>query len=134
MQADQYQLLYSLCKTVKSWKWIIGNHDKDIMQQALFADFDCVNELTMPTFSLRHEPSALGSAQMVGHFHPKISLQKGNLRINGKCFIFSESLFILPSFGTFTGGLDIGSEAIQKLFHKQTYHCYLAHKDKVWPV
>ena len=50
-----------------------------------------------------------------GHFHPKISFRLNGLKYSYKCFVLTKNFCIMPSFGTFTGGLDIKSDELQKI-------------------
>ena len=51
--------------------------------------------------------------QVSGHFHPVASVKVGSKKITEKCLIHSENHLILPSFGTFTGGLNINSNIMK---------------------
>ena len=64
-----------------------------------------------------HEPDAtVGGFEICGHFHPKARIKAGPRRIVRPCFIGDDRLLILPSFGAYTGGLDIMNPAIADLF------------------
>ena len=54
--------------------------------------------------------------QVCGHFHPKARIKAGPRRITRPCFIGDGVRLILPSFGAYTGGLDIMDPAIAGLF------------------
>ena len=48
-----------------------------------------------------------------GHYHPKCLLKYNGSSYNYKCFILGENFCILPSFGTYTGGLNVESEVLK---------------------
>ncbi|MGB3455668.1 MAG: hypothetical protein WBA35_04865, partial [Litorimonas sp.] len=66
-------------------------------------------------FLLTHHPTAPlveGGVNVCGHLHPKVRI---NLRRGGTsapCWAVSRERIIMPSFGTFTGGLDVDHPAI----------------------
>ncbi len=55
----------------------------------------------------RHEPETGDAPQVIGHFHPALSLSLQGHRLRGKCFAVNERMLIMPAFGSFTGGLDL---------------------------
>ncbi len=134
MSSENYTKIYTMCSSVARWQWVIGNHDKNISHHALFQDFHCLNEVVTENLILRHEPVSSTIPQIIGHYHPKTTVYKHNIRITGRCFIFSKELFIMPSFGTYTGGLDVESDVIQELFNLKKYECYLLRKENVWHI
>lgn len=55
--------------------------------------------------------------RLSGHIHPKIALKgKGRQRITLPCFWKKENDFILPSFGSFTGGQIVKPERNHQIF------------------
>ena len=50
-----------------------------------------------------------------GHYHPKYSLKYNGSSYYYKCFVLGENFCILPSFGTYTGGLDVESEELKRV-------------------
>lgn len=76
----------------RAWHWMKGNHDPE----ALGAE-----ELRLGGLTFRH--IAGQGPDISGHLHPVVSL--GGRR--WRCFALSEDRLILPSFGSYTGGLDV---------------------------
>lgn len=96
------------------WIWITGNHDPEIPDGAGGA---VAHEFSIGNLRFLHEPEgATGGIEVCGHFHPKARIRAGPRRITRPCFIGDERLLILPSFGAYTGGLDIMNPAIAGLF------------------
>lgn len=92
------------------WLWITGNHD-DSAGAALGGRV--MAEARIGALTLRHEADRFNSAPEVsGHFHPKVAVRIRGRRIVRRCFAVSASKLILPAYGAFAGGLDIGDPAI----------------------
>ena len=91
----------------RRWIWIAGNHDP--------APPDlggaCLAEHRIGALVFRHiaEPTATG--EVSGHYHPKV-----RLRGRRRCFLVDRNRAILPSFGAYTGGLDIVHPVYDALF------------------
>ena len=47
-----------------------------------------------------------------GHLHPKVRVRTRRSGRSWPCYAVSRARIILPSFGTFTGGLDVEHPAI----------------------
>jgi DNA ligase-associated metallophosphoesterase len=97
--------------------WIIGNHDKYLKGQNLLYgksySFYKINR-----YEFRHIKTTLKKGhnfEFSGHYHPKCLLKYNGSSYNYKCFILGENFCILPSFGTYTGGLDVESEALKRV-------------------
>ncbi len=96
------------------WIWITGNHDPEIPDNA---GGSAVREYGIGNLLLLHEPEgSTDGFQVCGHYHPKARIKAGPRRITRPCFVGDDRLLILPSFGAYTGGLDIMNPAIAALF------------------
>ncbi len=102
--------------------WISGNHDpappKTLGGRVLA-------ELRLGPLTFRHEALAGPGAPMVsgeisGHFHPKATVRLRTRSFTGKCFATDGRRLILPSFGAYTGGLDVLDPAIDGLMGRGT--------------
>ena len=97
--------------------WIEGNHDSNLLlKENILGDFKNYHKLK--SFKFIHSKSKISSKktfEFSGHFHPKISIKFNGLKYSYKCFILTDNFCILPSFGTFTGGLDIKSKEFVKI-------------------
>ena len=54
--------------------------------------------------------------ELVGHHHPKASIPTRVGTVTRPCFVAGEQRLMLPALGAFTGGLDVASPAIARLF------------------
>lgn len=94
------------------WVWIAGNHDA----LPVAVGGACARELRLGQLLLRHAAGALdGMGEISGHFHPKASIATAGRRITARCFVSDGNRLILPSFGAYTGGLDIFDPAFGAL-------------------
>lgn len=118
LQEQGQNLFKNLCKTYDVL-WIIGNHDGGFIPcNVVAADEKVINDIVF-----RHEADPQsGAYEISGHFHPKLSIKLKENRVSRACFVHDDRRMILPSFGTYTGGLDVTHDAIKTLFVKPQYH------------
>jgi DNA ligase-associated metallophosphoesterase len=97
----------------REWIWIAGNHDP-VPPAAVGGQSASVVRLGPLVF--RHEalPGA-AEGEVSGHLHPKAMVKTAGRRIRARCFVTDGRRLILPAFGAYTGGLDIGDPAIAGL-------------------
>lgn len=113
MTEHDHTYLCDLVNRVNEWIWVEGNHDPDLPEG--IPGTPCF-EIVLDNMVFRHEPEiAEPKAQVIGHFHPKMRTAIKRRRFSGKCFVNNESLFIMPAFGQFTGGLDIDDDVLKTL-------------------
>jgi uncharacterized protein len=113
MTEHDHTYLCDLVNRVNEWIWVEGNHDPDLPEG--IPGTPCF-EIVLDNMVFRHEPEiAEPKAQVIGHFHPKMRTAIKRRRLSGKCFVNNESLFIMPAFGQFTGGLDIDDDVLKAL-------------------
>lgn len=91
----------------RGWLWVAGNHDPgtrahDRLRGTFAAELP-------GAVSLRH--IAAKGPDISGHMHPSTQLAGRRFR----CFVIGRDHLILPAFGSFTGGLDIGHPAFAPL-------------------
>ena len=70
--------------------------------------------------------------QICGHYHPKVKIVHRGKTIFKTSFVHNEKIFILPSFGILTGGLDIHSKQISDVLGKKNLSIYPVGQDKVY--
>lgn len=99
--------------SVEEVVWVLGNHDP-IAPVGLPGI--AVNVFSDGPLTFRHEadPGAMG--ELSGHFHPKATLATRAGAISRPCFATDARRVILPSFGAYTGGLDVRDPALGGLF------------------
>ncbi len=113
----------------RDWVWIVGNHDpappEDLGGRIL-------EDLIEGGIVFRHQAlNREAPGEISGHFHPKATLRRRGRSISLRCFIGDGSRLILPSFGAYTGGLDVRAPEISGLF-TQPPKLWLLGKDKVY--
>jgi DNA ligase-associated metallophosphoesterase len=96
-----------------------GNHDLHAGDPPPALGFEVVAEpLLLGPFALHHEPCAHpGRHVLAGHVHPAYRLRgRGRQQVRLPCFMVSEHLTLLPSFGSFTGAMTLQASAGQRVF------------------
>ncbi len=86
----------------REWIWIEGNHDPGPV------DFGGthLSNFTHLGISFRHIAAKHPeNFEVSGHYHPKAKLTLRARTVSRPCFLFDQRRMILPSFGTYTGGL-----------------------------
>lgn len=121
LSAEHFTRINGVVESVAKFTWILGNHDPSIPKGLRGAQED---HLTVDGCLLTHLPvDGHGKAvNICGHLHPKVRFKVRNRRFSLPCFAGAENRLILPSFGTFTGGLYVDHPAIaETLFGKPQY-------------
>ena len=94
------------------WVWVEGNHDPDPPAHLggrgakVLRKGNCV---------FRHEPTG-EPGELSGHLHPVARVKGRGRSLRRKCFVTDGHRLIMPSMGTFTGGLNILDEAVSRHF------------------
>lgn len=114
------------------WTWIAGNHDPN--PPAILGG-EIADDLTIGPLTFRHQAleDAPAPGELSGHFHPKASVATRGRRITARCFVTDGRRAILPSFGAYTGGLDVLDPAIAGLFW-HGFTVYLLGRERVYVV
>ena len=98
----------------REWIWVRGNHDPHPPARC---GGEVADEIRIGPLVLRHQPSGNGAGEVCGHFHPKASVQlRAGRIVTGRCFVSDARRLVLPSFGAYTGGLDVLDPALSRLF------------------
>jgi len=93
--------------------WVLGNHDP-VAPDALPGAATEEHRLGPLVFRHIAQPGAAG--ELSGHFHPKATAPTRAGGVTRPCFLTDARRVLLPSFGAYTGGLDIADPAIATLF------------------
>ncbi|MDB2438326.1 ligase-associated DNA damage response endonuclease PdeM [Hellea sp.] len=111
--------------------WVLGNHDPDIPRAVKGAREDHVQ---LGGFLLTHHPyEPQEGVNICGHYHPKakISMRAGS--VTAPCFAISNDRIIMPSFGTYTGGLFINHPDFTKAIPGLSSYA-MAYKDQIFGI
>ena len=105
---------------VNDWFWIFGNHDHELPTELTGHK---VSHLTIDGLAFHHEiPKDYDSAPiLIGHHHPKYIFSIKNQIIHKPCFAWHNHILIMPSFGSFTGGIDIRHHSFSKILQKKFF-------------
>jgi DNA ligase-associated metallophosphoesterase len=95
--------------------WVAGNHDPAPPAGLPGA---AVAEWVEGGIVFRHVPQAgrAGGAEVAGHLHPRAAAPTRAGSVTRACFVADGRRVLMPAFGAFTGGLDVGDAAIATLF------------------
>jgi DNA ligase-associated metallophosphoesterase len=111
--------------------WITGNHDP---HPPAWLGGEIAETWRMGGLVFRHEPRAeLEPGEVAGHLHPCASVAKWGRSVRRRCFVSDGLRLVLPSFGAYTGGLDVGEAAISSLF-AGPFHAYMLGQSRVYAI
>jgi len=111
--------------------WITGNHDP---RPPTWLGGMVTQEWTAGGLIFRHEPRTDPKpGEIAGHLHPCARVAKWGRSVRRRCFAADGLRMILPSFGAYTGGLDVGEEAIAQLFAAR-FHAYMLGEERVYAI
>jgi uncharacterized protein len=111
--------------------WIAGNHDPD---PPAWLGGEVAASIRLGGLTFRHAPlAAFEPGEVAGHLHPCASVSKWGRSVRRRCFVSDGLRLILPSFGAYTGGLDVGDEAIATLF-AGPFHAYMLGQSRVYAI
>jgi len=113
------------------WIWIAGNHDPS---PPAWLGGTITEEIAIGGLVFRHEPSAdRQRGEIAGHLHPCATVVMRGRALRRRCFVSDGTRMIAPSFGAYTGGLDVDEEAISSLF-PDAFLTYLLGMRRVYAV
>lgn len=96
------------------WIWIAGNHDPEPPAEW---GGRVLTDLVDGPLVFRHEAAeAPVPGEISGHFHPKARVRLRARTVSGRCFATDGRRLVLPSFGAYTGGLDVLRPDLRRLF------------------
>jgi len=97
----------------REWFWVGGNHDP---HRPKHLGGNGVVELKLGPLTLRHRAVGGEAGEIAGHLHPKASVRLRGRRLTRRCFISDDLRAVLPAFGAYAGGLDVGDPAFGAIF------------------
>lgn len=113
------------------WIWLTGNHD-EVLPRGIGGNIAA--ELALGPLTLRHEPrSGAAPGEIAGHLHPAAVVRTRSRHLRRRCFVSDGQRMVMPSFGAYTGGLDIADAAFAGLFaHPPT--AFVLGRDRVYAI
>lgn len=129
---DLYQQQLNSMMVDRHWIWISGNHDP--------LPLDTIggtgaSEIHIGPLTFRHAPRAgLQQGEIAGHLHPAGKINRRAKSVRRPCFVSDGSRLIMPSFGAYTGGLNIRHEAFAGLFTDASLSAILLGKERVFHI
>jgi len=127
---EERGLLDSLCRAAR-FTWIAGNHDPN---PPAWLEGEIAESVRLGGLAFRHEPLArFEPGEVAGHLHPCASVAKWGRSVRRRCFVSDGLRLILPSFGAYTGGLDVGEAPIASLF-AGPFHAYMLGHSRVYAI
>ena len=110
--------------------WVRGNHDKSPPEGL---GGRAATEWRSGALVFRHEAQRGETGEVSGHFHPKARVATRAGEVVRPCFVADARKIMLPAFGAYTGGLDVGEEPIAKLFGAR-FHAYMLGSERVYAI
>lgn len=97
---------------------IRGNHDAHAGDPPSDLAIAVVDEpYDWQGFSFCHHPHLHAQGYVIaGHLHPVYRLKTSGDSVRLPCFVFGESVGMLPSFGAFTGGFAISPQRGERIY------------------
>ena len=107
--------------------FILGNHENKMKIDSI----NFYQEYVVDNVRFIHEAVQENINQISGHYHPVASIKVSSKKITTKCLIHTNNHIILPSFGVFTGGLNI-HDSVLKPFISQDSNIYFLTKKSIY--
>jgi len=116
----------------RRWVWLEGNHDVAALADVLDTlEGEVVTTFLVGALALIHEPQVEpAQGEVAGHLHPCATVVAYARGVRRPCFVTDGRRLVMPAFGAFTGGLDVGHAAIADLFEPRPLVAVLG-RDKV---
>ncbi|MCB1382276.1 MAG: ligase-associated DNA damage response endonuclease PdeM [Notoacmeibacter sp.] len=131
LDAGDRQALESLIHG-RDWIWIAGNHDPSLPAQL---PGHAAFELACGGLVFRHEPSAGRNAgEVAGHLHPGARIVMRGRSVRRPCFAADGTRLIMPSFGSYTGSLNVLDPAFRGLFDPSRLSACMLGSGRIYPV
>jgi DNA ligase-associated metallophosphoesterase len=130
LPAQELEMLQLLAQSVHVL-WITGNHDP---HPAASLPGAVKAEWREGGLVFHHEPrpnAELG--EMAGHLHPCAKVVKYGRGVRRRAFAADRNRMVLPAFGAYAGGLDVGDPAISALFSGR-FHAFMLGEERVYAI
>ena len=107
--------------------FILGNHESKFE----IGRISFLNEYVIDDIHFIHQALPTSIFQISGHFHPVASVKSSIKKITAKCLLHTNNHIILPSFGQYTGGLNINNPVF-KPFVNNDSKIYMLTKKSIY--
>jgi hypothetical protein len=97
----------------REWIWVTGNHDR-ILPDSIGGQV--VEEMSLGSLTLRHEPLVGDQAEIAGHLHPVGKVVMRGRATRRRCFLTDGRRCVMPALGAYAGGLNACDAAFKPLF------------------
>ena len=114
----------------RDWIWVTGNHDR-VLPDSIGGQV--VEEMSLGSLTLRHEPAAGEQAEIAGHLHPVGKVVMRGRAVRRRCFVTDGERCLLPAFGAYAGGLNACDPAIRRLF-PQGFTAHLIGEGRIFAI
>jgi uncharacterized protein len=112
----------------RDWMWISGNHDPD---PAIGTGGSFAAVLAVGVLSFRHEPSG-AAGEIAGHLHPVARVSGRGCSVTRRCFASDGMRLLMPAFGAFAGGLNVGDRAFADVFGTFAFTAYVLGEGRIY--
>ena len=127
---EERAMLQALAATAH-FLWITGNHDP---HPPAWLGGTVREQWREGGLLFRHEPEADAvPGEVAGHLHPAASVAKFGRGVRRRCFVANGMRLLMPAFGAYAGGLDVGDAAIAGLFPGR-FHAFMLGQDRVYAI
>ena len=96
--------------------FILGNHESKFE----IGRINFLNEYVIDDIHFIHQALPTSIFQISGHFHPVASVKSSIKKITAKCLLHTNNHIILPSFGQYTGGLNINNPVFKPFVNNES--------------
>ena len=96
--------------------FILGNHESKFEIDHI----NFLNEYVIDDIHFIHQALQTSIFQISGHFHPVATVKSSIKKITAKCLLHTNNHIILPSFGQYTGGLNINNPALKPFVNNKS--------------
>ncbi len=129
LSSDNLDLLDAL-RLGRDWIWIAGNHDPDLPR-----DLGGViaAEVSIGPVVFRHEPTG-AAGEIAGHLHPKARVSARGRSVERRCLATDGTRAVMPSFGAYTGGLNIRDDAFAAVFETPSFTAHVLGDQSIYAI
>ena len=127
---EEERLWIARLQAGRRWVWIEGNHDPGPVSLG----GTHLAELPLSPLTFRHIAHPKSSGEVSGHYHPKAQVQTRAKTISRPAFLADSDRVILPSYGTYTGGLKSSDPVLTGLMRTEAIAILTGRKTHAVPM